>query len=291
MKQIVARVRLIIAIINIFLENKYTTVYYKIIDQAKSRNLLTYFESHHIFPKSLGGENTKQNLIKLTAREHFICHMLLTKMVTGVARNKMLFAFHCLVNCRNPYMLKLKNTSRTFEFARKVNSLAMKSRIISDSTKMKMADAGKKRGIHKNCILAAKKYWETHNISNETRKKMAKSLKNRIFSLEHRKKLSDAMKGVSRPQYVKDAISKTSKGRIPWNKGKAMSKEQKFKLSTNKLKNAIQYAVYDKYYTYLGDFTIVSFCKKYDQKYHNAYGSIIKKQKYLNWIFIVKDTI
>jgi hypothetical protein len=29
----------------------------------------------------MGGTNHNSNLVKLTAREHFICHMLLVKMV------------------------------------------------------------------------------------------------------------------------------------------------------------------------------------------------------------------
>lgn len=41
-----------------------------------------YFEFHHIFPKSLFPQykNFKQNLVALTAREHFFCHELLTKI-------------------------------------------------------------------------------------------------------------------------------------------------------------------------------------------------------------------
>ena len=37
----------------------------------------SYTESHHIIPRSLGGEET----VSLSAREHFICHWLLLKMV------------------------------------------------------------------------------------------------------------------------------------------------------------------------------------------------------------------
>lgn len=44
------------------------------------KNLGAYYEKHHIIPKSLGGTNQKHNLAMLTAREHFICHWLLTKM-------------------------------------------------------------------------------------------------------------------------------------------------------------------------------------------------------------------
>jgi 5-methylcytosine-specific restriction endonuclease McrA len=65
-----------------YLQNKYTSVYNSIIARAKSRELPKeiYTENHHIIPKSLGGSNSKNNLVKLTAREHRLCHLLLPKM-------------------------------------------------------------------------------------------------------------------------------------------------------------------------------------------------------------------
>ena len=39
-----------------------------------------YTEIHHIIPKCMGGTDDKSNLVKLTAREHYIAHKLLTKI-------------------------------------------------------------------------------------------------------------------------------------------------------------------------------------------------------------------
>lgn len=68
-----------------FHDNKYTKIYHSIISQARSKNRSRkngeYYENHHILPRSLGGEDKKENLVFLTAKEHFICHLLLTKMV------------------------------------------------------------------------------------------------------------------------------------------------------------------------------------------------------------------
>jgi len=58
----------------------YRCVYDCIIDRAKDRILINYKEKHHIIPRCLGGKDDKENLVWLTAREHFICHFLLTKI-------------------------------------------------------------------------------------------------------------------------------------------------------------------------------------------------------------------
>lgn len=67
---------------SIFENNKYTAWYFSIIEKAKNRIEYTgYTEKHHIIPKSLGGNNAATNLVVLTAKEHYIAHHLLTKMV------------------------------------------------------------------------------------------------------------------------------------------------------------------------------------------------------------------
>lgn len=77
-----------------FLNNKYRKWYENIIENARGRITSSgaYFENHHIIPKSLGGDDGKENLVKLTAREHFLCHLLLTKFTTGIYKRKMYFA-------------------------------------------------------------------------------------------------------------------------------------------------------------------------------------------------------
>lgn len=61
----------------------YQKIYNQIVNRARSRKLEGYVERHHILPKSMGGSNAKENLVDLTAREHFICHVLLAKIHGG----------------------------------------------------------------------------------------------------------------------------------------------------------------------------------------------------------------
>lgn len=78
----------------IFITNRYTAIYFSIIENAKLRVLpkSEYKEVHHIIPRSLGGDNSTNNLVELTAKEHFICHKLLVRITEGEARGKMAFA-------------------------------------------------------------------------------------------------------------------------------------------------------------------------------------------------------
>lgn len=75
-----------------FLNNKYTKWYYQIIETAKNRINEGYIENHHIIPACLGGIET----VALSAREHFICHYLLTKMTIGETKKQMYWAFQAM---------------------------------------------------------------------------------------------------------------------------------------------------------------------------------------------------
>jgi hypothetical protein len=58
----------------------YQKIYNQIIERAKIRQLSNYKEKHHIIPKCIGGLDIKENIVELTAKEHFICHMLLCEI-------------------------------------------------------------------------------------------------------------------------------------------------------------------------------------------------------------------
>lgn len=143
--------------------SKYTRWYYSIITFALASNRIKgseYYESHHIIPKSLGGNNNKSNLVLLTPREHYLCHLLLPKMtILPINSSKMAYAFFRMKD-------KYKN-SKMFDRFKKAygkltrgennkfygrthtpESLAKMSRLgkyHSDESKKKMSDS--KRGM------------------------------------------------------------------------------------------------------------------------------------------------
>jgi hypothetical protein len=76
----------------------YANIYNQII-YNRQQNIITrsdtYCEEHHIIPRALGGSDEKINKLMLTAKEHYVCHHLLTKMYKRGTRHwhKMVKAF------------------------------------------------------------------------------------------------------------------------------------------------------------------------------------------------------
>jgi len=176
-----------------FLENKYTLWYYNIVSRANARalNLDTYTEKHHIIPKSLGGTNATANLTMLTGREHFICHILLTKMTTGVKKYKMIHAAIGMKRSRK-YQIRYIN-SRLYE-----------------QIKKEFAEISRERNKGKT-------------ISAETRAKMSAAAKGKLKTEETRAKMSAAAKGKSKGPMSDEEKLKRSfalKGRPSHKKGK-----------------------------------------------------------------------
>ena len=86
-----------------FENNKYANWYRLIIESAQSQHRIKTagYEKHHIIPRCLGGSNASNNLVLLTHREHYICHLLLCKMTDDrTALRKLANAFELMSNTR-----------------------------------------------------------------------------------------------------------------------------------------------------------------------------------------------
>lgn len=142
-----------------FLQNKYTTWYNSIITKAQSRSLLpsTYVERHHIIPKSIGGLDCKENLISLTAREHFVCHLLLPKMLTGKDKNKMIYAMNYLLARSPTHQRHIPNSSTYQRIKEQVANL----RSAAQKGVPQSAESNKKRSI---TLAGRKSYKRTPEI-------------------------------------------------------------------------------------------------------------------------------
>ncbi len=66
-------------------EMNWERIFTALINSRKHRVLLpgAYVENHHIVPRWCGGSDDPSNLIQLTAREHYVAHLLLAKAHGG----------------------------------------------------------------------------------------------------------------------------------------------------------------------------------------------------------------
>ena len=114
-------------------EDKYSKWYTNLIEKAQARQLSkeVYTEGHHIIPKSWGGANTKDNIVRLTAKEHYMAHAFLWKMNVGIGfHNKMVHAFNAMSIMKDGSYNKpgYRINSRLFESVRLERIAYLKTR-------------------------------------------------------------------------------------------------------------------------------------------------------------------
>lgn len=231
----------------------YANIYYRIIENAKLNPRTGYTEVHHIIPKSIGGTDDVDNLVTLSAKEHFVCHRLLTKMFVGKQKSKMVYAAWAMTTLKNEYQKRYKINSRVYavlreEYAKEVSerSRGKPGKQHTEETKQKMSEIAKNRGstytrtpehnermslsmIGKNlgkkrtleqrveqsrCQTGRKR--KSHSI--ETREKISNTLKGRKTgpcSDSRKENISKALKGKTRTPEHASNISKALKGRTP----------------------------------------------------------------------------
>ena len=97
----------------------YNNIIKKALKENRIKNDNIYYEKHHIIPKCLNGSNEINNIVLLTAREHFLCHWLLVKIHPN--NNKLKYAFHIMCSINNNQENRKINSS-LFKYAReKIN--------------------------------------------------------------------------------------------------------------------------------------------------------------------------
>jgi NUMOD3 motif len=224
-----------------FKENKYYRWYFQIIKNAQGRVLDIYSETHHIIPRCLGGNDSRENLVELTAREHFICHWLLTKFVL-IGKGKMDYALWLMINVENKLQERYKINSKTYEILRtklsKTFSKQHTGRKMSEETKRKISETRKKK--FKDGTLEIKVYDTTrkklsknrsgYKHTQETKDKIGNAHRGKVISDEQKQTLSEINTGKQWAEETRTKLSNTLKDdyklgkRVPWNKGKTWSK-------------------------------------------------------------------
>ena len=172
----------------------YEKIYNQIIERAKNRILVGYKETHHIIPRCMDGTNKKDNLVDLTAREHFVCHLLLTRIYPN--HKGLRLAVWNMCNAKRRYQGRYKPNSRLYEMIRteyrehiKGENHPSYGRKNSDEVKQKMSEIAKKRFQNK-----------------------PGTFKGRTHSEDNRKKLSNNMKGKTQSNHQKDRVKESLTG-------------------------------------------------------------------------------
>ncbi len=171
---------------NTSLKNEAATEYISLCESALNRIIPNgYIEKHHILPKCICNDieqiNDKINLVKFSAREHFIAHRLLSEMFTGVIKRKMLYALSALSFRKNGIRVLDEDD---YEITKEASRAAKKGIPLTKEHKQKIRDTFAKCNPNRG-----------RKVSQKTKDKQ-----------------SSAKLGTTRSQAVKDSISNSLTG-------------------------------------------------------------------------------
>lgn len=163
----------------------YRRVYDEIITNRLENPIQGYVERHHILPRSLGGTDDSDNIVCLSAREHFICHWLLVKIYpTGTEHMKMAFALNMMLRG-----LDRKNGGRHIP----------KSHFY-EYNKKRLSEACSKRS-------SGKKWFSCHVLKESNLFRPGEEPLGWVLGRDY-----SGTKGTKRSQETKDKMSKARKG-------------------------------------------------------------------------------
>jgi hypothetical protein len=202
----------------------YLKHYDLLINRAKSRVKPSgYCERHHVVPRCMGGDNSVENLVWLTASEHYVAHQLLVKMHPG--NRKLIFAAIAMSGNGKEHH---KRNNKTYGWLRE----QFKKAGVLDETKKKISNAltGYKRTpeeIEKSRISRTGQK-RTDEFKDERRKATI----GKKFNNETKKKMSDRMTGKGNHFFGKkhkeatlEKIRQANKRRIVTEESKQKRKE------------------------------------------------------------------
>jgi hypothetical protein len=217
----------------------YKKHYDLLIQKGKSRQVIeVYYESHHIIPRCMGGTDKKDNLVNLTAEEHYVAHQLLTKIYpdhyglkiaavamatdnrTGQRSNNKLYSwlrkraaiaqseFQTGRRWSEEQIENLKESLRNSESRQEYyESRRGIQRTEEEKLKMSISAKTSEKAIKARADLHARQVGVPRSL--ETCKKVGDAFKGRKLTEEHKQNISDALKGIER---TKEYCEKLSKG-------------------------------------------------------------------------------
>lgn len=172
----------------------YQKIYDQIIERAKNRQLEGYIEKHHIIPKCLGGNNDKENIVELTAREHFLCHHILCELYP--TESKLWYALflmtigkqkrkdkHYIISSRLYEKIKI-------EWQSKIKGKSKPKGFMTEELKKKISESNK--GVSRN---------KGTKFTEEQKQNISQAKKGKSFTSQHIENLKKGIK--NRKPFIK----------------------------------------------------------------------------------------
>lgn len=186
--------------------------YQKIYDAIVNSDVVRtgYTERHHIVPRCMDGTNDPSNIVTLTAREHFLCHWLLTKIYP---KNRLLA--HALVCMRGgPRGNGKRYVSKHYGYAREHLSKLVQDHMNSMSPEERKAKYGhdksgkyirteKHRDVYRNMDQSYKKTDEYRQMMSIVKSGEGNGMFGRTHTEEARSRIANSRTSEERASNTK----------------------------------------------------------------------------------------
>ena len=154
--------------------NKYRELYIKLMTFCKTKNWteeeLLFSEVHHILPKSLGGDNSDNNLVRLSIKYHIFAHLLLSEIYPS--EYKLWYALMFMLNERPERFESSFQEKDRLKFIRLKESTKIKIEYLKScgeikNTKIKDMSGGKNPRARAVISPSGKKYSSLKDAARE----------------------------------------------------------------------------------------------------------------------------
>lgn len=193
----------------------YQKIYDQLVEKRRNFPLFKkqdyYCETHHIVPKCMGGSNEKENLVNLYAKEHFIAHLLLTKIYLN--NFKILTAFIIMCGNLNYKKVSSKEYSTLRELYKNLSSGSLNLNFIKSKNKTFEELFGEEKAKEMKVNLSIK-FSGDKNPAHKNKGKLLEEIMHDKEKIKLKKeKHSNCMKGENNPMYGSHRVG-FNKGRI-----------------------------------------------------------------------------
>lgn len=182
----------------------YQKIYNQLIENARNRSLTGYRERHHINPRCLGGTDDLDNLVDLTAREHYLAHRLLTEIYPD--NFKLKYAFWMMCSMETASQNRYKVSSHAYQYAKQLIAFR------TPETRQKISNSLKesyKTGSRSKWNVGKKMPLEFGGKISKSKKGMVGTNKGIPMSDEQKQKIRNTLLGHKISQTTKNKISET----------------------------------------------------------------------------------